>query len=113
MARIEISLEKGRHNHYYTYRENIFVCPMCKKTYKSIKICWDCTKKLGEKIFNIETINIYEGSVRRDYKNFNCNCIFGSFFRWSNKFRKSNKFCQHAIKALRKIKNNEDNENAR
>ena len=102
---IEVEIDKtGKYYHYET-NEEVMVCPECKKTYKARKFCLDCYKKKEEKIETVRTIIKHEGSITLDLKKYNCDCVFGSWWRWGKHWRDNHpeSRCKHCKNVMRKI----------
>ena len=101
-------VEVERINKYYFFKttEKCRICPKCKTEYKTSKMCRQCWKNKKLKILTIEHIKEQEGKISLDLKEYNCTCLFGSFFRWAGYWRtvRPESVCKHFKLALKVIK---------
>ena len=103
---IQIKIDKTEKFHHYETKEEVMVCPKCNREYKTRKYCLDCYKKRKEKVETIRTIKEHEGWITLDLKEFSCDCVFGSWWRWGKHWTENHPKarCKHVKWVMRKIK---------
>ena len=104
--RIQVEIQKTDKCYFYCTKEKIRKCPKCGQEYISMKVCKQCWMKKKERIPTIIHYKQTEGRISLDLKEYNCTCLFGSFFRWAGYWRKVRPavVCKHYKWALTKIK---------
>lgn len=80
-------------------------CYGCKKTFSKKLYCPDCSKGKRKKVLTKKHTKIHVGRLSKDLKQFSCDCIFGSWWRWAKywKDNRPNSRCKHSKWSMKKI----------
>jgi hypothetical protein len=101
---MEVQITKGTRFYHFQTLELKKVCPKCKREYTSPRLCLNCLKK-GQKIELVEIPVTHLGKISVDLTDWSCDCIFSSWFRFSEFWKeKPNSKCKHYQKAMSIIK---------
>ncbi|MCP3684408.1 MAG: hypothetical protein GY861_17150 [bacterium] len=105
MSRIKVTIKEGVKFYHFKTEEKCVVCPSCKTIYVARKFCLACSKKLGKKIATRPETKVREGNITKDFKLFNCSCVFSSWWRWGQHWTENHpkSRCKHAKWAMKKI----------